>query len=71
MVSLNPGVDETKLLELLSYKPVFFKWSGADLFNVATAGGKRQMVLIETNSCPSGMKSMPLIVEKDEQGGYK
>jgi len=29
------------------------------------------MVLIETNSCPSGMKSMPLIVEKEEQGGYK
>lgn len=68
---LNPGVSESKLLELLEYKPQFFKWSGADLFNVASQSGKRQMVLIETNSCPSGMKSMPLIVEKDEQGGYK
>lgn len=68
---LNPNVDEKKLLELLEYKPQFFKWSGADLFNVVSSSGKRQMVLIETNSCPSGMKSMPLIVEKDEQGGYK
>ena len=29
------------------------------------------MTLIETNSCPSGMKSMPLVSELDEQGGYQ
>ena len=29
------------------------------------------MVVIETNSCPSGQKSMPLYEEHDEQGGYR
>jgi hypothetical protein len=29
------------------------------------------MTLIEVNSCPSGMKSMPLLSEQEEQGGYK
>merc|ERR1712188_187461 len=29
------------------------------------------MVVIETNSCPSGQKSMPLISEGEEQNGYK
>jgi hypothetical protein len=43
---------------------------GADLFNVTTASGKRQMIVVETNSCPSGQKSMPLLHEGDELGGY-
>jgi hypothetical protein len=29
------------------------------------------MIVIETNSCPSGQKSMPLLSEADEQGGYR
>jgi hypothetical protein len=32
------------------------------------------MIVIETNSCPSGQKSMPLLSETDEhneQGGYR
>lgn len=30
------------------------------------------MIVIETNSCPSGQKSMPLLSEtSDEQGGYR
>ncbi|KAJ1676620.1 hypothetical protein EV182_007821, partial [Spiromyces aspiralis] len=29
------------------------------------------MVVVETNSCPSGQKSMPLFHETDEFGGYK
>ena len=28
------------------------------------------MIIIETNSCPSGQKSMPLISEKNEENGY-
>lgn len=44
---------------------------GSDLFNVTTASGHRQMIVIETNSCPSGQKSMPLLSETDEQGGYR
>jgi hypothetical protein len=44
------------------------------LFNVTTSSGQRQMIVIETNSCPSGQKSMPLLSETDEhneQGGYR
>lgn len=30
------------------------------------------MIIVETNSCPSGQKSMPLLSEiADEQGGYR
>ncbi|KAF9967737.1 hypothetical protein BGZ70_008398 [Mortierella alpina] len=44
---------------------------GSDLFNVTTASGHRQMIIVETNSCPSGQKSMPLLSESDEHGGYR
>ena len=67
-VHLNPQVDEKQLIELLNYKPQFFTWSGADLFNVTNSQGVRKMVLIETNSCPSGQKSMPF---HDHHGGYR
>ncbi|KAF9202106.1 hypothetical protein BGZ49_007683 [Haplosporangium sp. Z 27] len=43
----------------------------SDLFNVTTASGHRQMIIVETNSCPSGQKSMPLLSESDEHGGYR
>ncbi|MBK7870763.1 MAG: hypothetical protein IPJ74_08775 [Saprospiraceae bacterium] len=46
-------------------------WGGADLINVTSAGGKRQMVVIENNSCPSGQKSMPLMDDHKEQGSYR
>ena len=29
---LNPSTDKKKLLEMLEYKPTFFKWAGADLY---------------------------------------
>ena len=53
---MNPMVSKSKLKEILSHKSKYFLWGGADLFNVTTAGGKRQMVIIENNSCPSGTK---------------
>jgi len=68
---LNPQVNEQVLKECLSYKPKYFQWAGSDLFNVTTASGQRQMIIVETNSCPSGQKSMPLLSEiGDEHGGY-
>ncbi|MCA9669502.1 MAG: hypothetical protein KC503_28100 [Myxococcales bacterium] len=67
---MNPRVDRERLHELFAYEPRFFAWAGSDLFNVATAQGQRQMVIIETNSCPSGQKSMPLRDETAEEGGY-
>jgi hypothetical protein len=68
---LHPMVNKEKLKELLSYKCKYFLWSGADLFNVTTAGGKRQMVVIENNSSPSGQKSMPLLDDHKEDGSYR
>ena len=67
---LHPIVRPSKLEELLSYKPRYFIWAGADLMHVTTASGKRQMVVIENNSCPSGQKSMPLLDDNQEEGGY-
>ncbi len=68
---LHPVVKPNRLKEILSYKPEYFRWSGADLINVTNARGKRQMVVIENNSCPSGQKSMPLPLDHMEQGGYR
>lgn len=58
-------------MRLLAYKPKCFLWAGADLFHVTNINGNRQMVVVETNSCPSGQKSMPLLDEAQELGGYK
>lgn len=68
---LHPVVKSSRLKEILSYQPDYFRWSGADLINVTNARGKRQMVVIENNSCPSGQKSMPLPLDHVEQGGYR
>ncbi len=68
---MHPTVDSDKLREILNHKSKYFIWGGADLLNVTSAGGKRQMVIIENNSCPSGQKSMPLIDDNQEQGSYR
>ncbi|KAJ3221754.1 hypothetical protein HDU81_010345 [Chytriomyces hyalinus] len=68
---LNPQVNFDVLKNLLDYKPKYFRWAGSDLFNVTTSSGQRQMIIVETNSCPSGQKSMPLLSELgDDHGGY-
>jgi hypothetical protein len=68
---LNPRSDSVALRNILAYQPRHLRWSGCDLMHVTTRTGARQMVVIETNSCPSGQKSMPLYEEHDEQGGYR
>lgn len=68
---LNPQVDPIYLKEILNYQCKHFHWGGSDLFYVATEGGNRRMVVLETNSCPSGQKSMPPRTDYDEQRGYK
>lgn len=67
---LNPQVRQEVLSELLNYKTEHFHWGGSDLFYTTTKNGNRKVVIIETNSCPSGQKSMPLRHENIEQGGY-
>ncbi len=68
---LNPRVVPEKLSEILAYQPKYFRWSGADLFHVTTETGNRHMVVLETNSCPSGNKSMPIPSDEQEEGGYR
>lgn len=68
---LNPQVNKKVLTEVLSYQPKHFFWGGSDLFYVTTEFGNRKMVVLETNSCPSGQKSMPPRSDYDEHRGYK
>jgi hypothetical protein len=68
---LHPTVKPEILRQWLNYEPRFFQWAGADLINVTSASGRRQMVIIENNSCPSGQKSMPLTDDHQEQGNYR
>lgn len=68
---LHPEVDEKALRELVATPPRFFRWAGADLFHVTDDRGRRRFVVIETNSSPSGQKSMPLLDPYAEQGGYR
>ncbi len=69
-VHLHPNVDAGVLREILAYQPKILRWAGCDLMHVTTALGQRKMVIIETNSCPSGQKSTPLYEEHEEHGGY-
>lgn len=68
---LNPAVDGEKLKEILDYRCSHFLWGGADLINATSAEGFRRMVVLETNSCPSGQKSMPLLDDNKEDGSYR
>ncbi len=68
---LHPTVKPDYLNHILSYKPRYFIWAGADLMHVTNERGQRQMVVIENNSCPSGQKSMPLLNDNEVQGGYR
>lgn len=68
---LNPEADPEAIAEVLNYKPRYFKWSGTDLMHITNQLGNKKLTVIETNSCPSGQKSMPLLNLNVEKGGYK
>lgn len=68
---LNPQVDTSALESILKYQCKHFFWGGSDLFYVTTEAGNRKMVVLETNSCPSGQKSMPPRTDSDEHRGYR
>jgi hypothetical protein len=68
---LHPRVIPEHLDEILRYQPRHLRWAGADLFHVTNEAGNREMVIIETNSCPSGNKSMPILSDENEAGGYR
>lgn len=68
---LHPMVNRAKLEEVLAYQCKYFLWCGADLINSTSAGGNREMVVLENNSSPSGQKSMPLLDDNKEDGSYR
>ncbi len=68
---LHPRVSEETLRTILTTRPRYLRWSGSDLFNVSTESGVRQKLIVETNSCPSGQKSFPLLLDFEEEGGYR
>ncbi len=68
---LHPETDVEAVSSLLSSTPKYFRWGGCDLFHVTSEEGLRSVVVIETNSCPSGQKSMPRVNESVEMAGYE
>eukprot|EP00166_Cyanidium_caldarium_P004019 ctg_4066.g445 len=69
---LNPRVDPVELRRMLTYQPRYLRWAGCDLMHVVDSRTQsKSMVVIETNSCPSGQKSTPLFDDQDEYGGYR
>jgi len=49
------SINKHALENLLTYQPKHFFWSGVDLYHL----DNDEMLVLETNSCPSGQKSMP------------
>lgn len=68
---LHPEASAGAVRAALGRHMRYFRWGGADLFTVTDEKGRRQLVVIETNSCPSGQKSIPLLHEREEQAGYR
>ena len=68
---LHPEANAEAVHRVLATVPKHFRWAGADLFHVTNDKGVRRNVVVETNSCPSGQKSMPLRTEQEEDGGYR
>ncbi len=68
---LRPEADPDAIRAVLKHRTRYFRWGGADLLHTVTERGFRRMIVVETNSCPSGQKSMPLLAEREEQAGYR
>ena len=68
---LHPEVRRSAIHDALTEPTRHLLWGGTDLFHVTTDRGQRRMVVIETNSCPSGQKSMPRYQEEMEMAGYQ
>ncbi|XP_024528169.1 uncharacterized protein LOC112345517 isoform X1 [Selaginella moellendorffii] len=68
---LHPEANHDAVARALSFSTRFFQWGGADLFSTTTEHGQKRFVVVETNSCPSGQKAMPLANEELEFAGYR
>ncbi|KAJ7527620.1 hypothetical protein O6H91_16G063900 [Diphasiastrum complanatum] len=68
---LHPEARAEAVDKALNFTTRYFKWGGADLFSTTSDRGQKRFVVVETNSCPSGQKSMPLANEEMEHAGYR
>ena len=68
---MHPEATPQAVHAALAERPRWFHWGGADLFTCTTPQGVRRTVVIETNSCPSGQKSMPTVDDPHEHAGYR
>ena len=68
---MHPNVKQEAVHAALAHTPRYFRWGGSDLFHATTETGERRIVVIETNSCPSGQKSMPVSLDSPEEAGYR
>ena len=62
-----PLVNKKALKSILEYKPKYCYWIGNDLFPIFDHNQKK-MLVIESNSCPSGQKSLP--IDDNMMSGY-
>jgi hypothetical protein len=69
-VHLHPNARPEAVRAALATRTRYLQWAGCDLFLTATDRGERGFVVVETNSSPSGQKSMPLVDEEADCGGY-
>ncbi|MEX1023983.1 MAG: hypothetical protein WD226_02800 [Planctomycetota bacterium] len=69
--NLHPLTSRERLTEILTTAPKHLHWSGSDVFNISTENGVKLKYIVETNSCPSGQKSFPLLDDDAEEGGYR
>ncbi len=67
----HPSVDPQTVRTALAAENRYFRWAGCDLIATTRESGKRQILVIETNSCPSGQKSMPFSCDGHNQTGYQ
>lgn len=67
----HPEVRRKALERLLAHHSTYLAWAGSDLLHTLRPDGAHQMVVLETNSCPSGQKSMPALPFGHPSGGYR
>ncbi|HEY9857649.1 MAG TPA: hypothetical protein V6D05_18025 [Stenomitos sp.] len=67
----HPAVAPDALEGILAYRSTYLAWAGSDLLHAIGQDGRPTMVVIETNSCPSGQKSMPALPFDHPSGGYR
>lgn len=67
----HPTVTPGDLARILGYHSTYLAWAGSDLLHAIAPDGSHHMVVIETNSCPSGQKSMPALPGDPPSRGYR